>query len=606
MIIFFGVYLRIFYHDDLLHFELDQARDAVIISKAIEKGPGELPLLGPRAAGTMLRLGPFFYYQEYLSALIFGDSPAGMNALGVFISILAIPLMFIFFRWYFSRLTSLIIVFIFSCSLFVVTYGRFAWNPNMLLFFVPGLMISLLGLARRINRFSCSDGNKNKVKQDFEFLFLYAAAICLAICVQLHFLAFAAAPVLVLVFFIWKIAVFKQQKKKLKFGFWFGHWILASGLIFVLTGPMIINECLTRGDNTREFFSALTEKTEKQDKNLAEKFFRNLAEYSQGYFLIITGNQNTDIISVDLFRDGRMIDIDCDKLCRERLGWTVAAWIFFIGGVLFIMFGIISILRAGNIKRDQLDKLDFLALNFFLLGIVFFGFLPVAFKFPPRFLLTTLPAAFVIMGLWLVNLGRLAVFLSGKIWKFRGMKFVSRYGAVLFLGLTLAGLNIYYNFSRFEEQLAAHTDEPKYFSRDLVLKEDIRVTLLQESLITGWIGSRCQKETVFVWGPPKYYRALVYLLTYSEDKDGRRLRYSAPCLEADYFAVTRAVSESDFFEKGGEAFEVLESQDFGTLRAHRLRIKNSGLIPARVCEPKQEEKPAKYARRYKWREVWGD
>jgi hypothetical protein len=78
-----GFGLRIYRHSDFLHFELDQSRDAMVISEAIEKGPGELPLLGPRAAGTMLRLGPAFYYFEYLSALIFGNTPAAMNALNL-------------------------------------------------------------------------------------------------------------------------------------------------------------------------------------------------------------------------------------------------------------------------------------------------------------------------------------------------------------------------------------------------------------------------------------------------------------------------------------------------------------------------------------------
>jgi len=40
-----------------LYFEADQSRDAIIVKKAFEEGPGYLPLLGPRAAGTFLRLG---------------------------------------------------------------------------------------------------------------------------------------------------------------------------------------------------------------------------------------------------------------------------------------------------------------------------------------------------------------------------------------------------------------------------------------------------------------------------------------------------------------------------------------------------------------------
>ncbi|MBD3300813.1 MAG: hypothetical protein GF347_05685, partial [Candidatus Moranbacteria bacterium] len=55
LVLLLGIFLRVYRHNDFLHFELDQARDALIVDAALENGIGELPLLGPRAAGTMLR-----------------------------------------------------------------------------------------------------------------------------------------------------------------------------------------------------------------------------------------------------------------------------------------------------------------------------------------------------------------------------------------------------------------------------------------------------------------------------------------------------------------------------------------------------------------------
>ena len=65
-----GIFLRAYNFAPWLHFELDQARDAILVGEAVEDGAGELPLLGPRAAGSFLRLGPAFYYIEYISAKI--------------------------------------------------------------------------------------------------------------------------------------------------------------------------------------------------------------------------------------------------------------------------------------------------------------------------------------------------------------------------------------------------------------------------------------------------------------------------------------------------------------------------------------------------------
>ncbi len=64
-IILVGVFLRAYNFSDWLHFELDQARDARVIDEGLKGSFLDLPLLGPKAAGTALRLPPGFYYLEY-------------------------------------------------------------------------------------------------------------------------------------------------------------------------------------------------------------------------------------------------------------------------------------------------------------------------------------------------------------------------------------------------------------------------------------------------------------------------------------------------------------------------------------------------------------
>ena len=90
-IIAIGIFFRTYHFSDWLLFEIDQSYDTRIVSRAVENGIEHLPLLGPTAGGgRALRLGPAFYYMEYASALVFGDTPTGHAMLVLILSILSI------------------------------------------------------------------------------------------------------------------------------------------------------------------------------------------------------------------------------------------------------------------------------------------------------------------------------------------------------------------------------------------------------------------------------------------------------------------------------------------------------------------------------------
>ncbi|MEK7181743.1 MAG: glycosyltransferase family 39 protein, partial [Patescibacteria group bacterium] len=135
LIVAFGFSLRAYHFSDWLHFELDQARDARVIDAALSGGPGELTLLGPKAGGTFLRLAPGFYYLQYVSGIIFGGTPSGIAMVVLILSVLSIPLFYFLSRRFFSEWISLGLTLLFAASPFMVMYGRFAWNPNLIPFF---------------------------------------------------------------------------------------------------------------------------------------------------------------------------------------------------------------------------------------------------------------------------------------------------------------------------------------------------------------------------------------------------------------------------------------------------------------------------------------
>ena len=89
---------RVWHFSDWLHFEMDQARDGSLVKEAVQNGPSQLPLLGPRAGGTFVRLGPIFYYFQYASAKLSGSTlPSVFAYPDLLFSILAIPFFFLFF-----------------------------------------------------------------------------------------------------------------------------------------------------------------------------------------------------------------------------------------------------------------------------------------------------------------------------------------------------------------------------------------------------------------------------------------------------------------------------------------------------------------------------
>ena len=135
-IIGFGFFLRSYHFSDWLHFELDQARDARIVDDGLRGDFFDLPLLGPKAGGTTLRLPPAFYYLEYWSAFVFGGTPAGIAVLGMLLSTASIGVFFLLLRRYFSLFLASSLTLLFAVSEFFVMYGRFAWNPNLIPFFL--------------------------------------------------------------------------------------------------------------------------------------------------------------------------------------------------------------------------------------------------------------------------------------------------------------------------------------------------------------------------------------------------------------------------------------------------------------------------------------
>ncbi len=571
-IVLLGSFLRAYNFTPWLHFELDQARDATLISEAVKGGVGELPLLGPRAAGTYLRLGPAFYYIEYISATVFHNVVSGSAKAILFFAILSIPLAYLFFRQYFSKKISLAILLIFASSLFLITYARFAWNPNLLPFFV---ILFLLAILKSVDK---GDKKKKKTKKQLRALkrnrgiWLLVASLSYGLLSQFHFLAMIILALVGGIFLAIKRPKIKKQ-----------FWVGAVLIVFFLYLPMFINEAKTGGENAKLFFKAVTDKSGKKSYSLVEKAYKDFTDNSLGYWMMTTGSQRAELPYLKI-KNG-LPDFHCNKDCKNNLPKGMLAVLFFGLGVLLLIVDLI-------LEKDR-RKNNFLLLNGLLLLISFIVFLPLAFDISPRFFLIITPLPFVLWGLIFRRLGML----------------VKNKNFAWFMAIVLVGFNLFFVINYFGQLKDAKRKAIK-IGTDKIMRQKTRITLEQETAIVDYM-EKFHKQNgypIFFHGQSEFHRAFSYLLKERGIlRDGLSKKDSgAFCRQGNYFLIARTQSDLNKLNNYLKRFTVVEKVPFGTLTVLRLRIKPS-FVNCVVPNPKlfrtYKGEGGAIAKRYKWKEI---
>ena len=560
-----GIFLRTYHFPDWLHFELDQSRDAKVIDLAIENGVSNLPLLGPKAAGTFLRLGPIFYYFTYISAKVFGPTPSGMAAIMAVFGILAIPAFYFLARRYFGQRKSILLTFLLSVSLFLVMYSRFSWNPNPLPLFV---ILTFYSLLRAVDREERNQG-----------WWLVATAVFLAITTQFHFLAFLAIPAIAVLFL-----AYKRPKIKLKF------WGVALSAVLLFYIPMAINEVRTGGDNAKEFVEAIAGKSSKSPHASSEKFIKNFYEHSMAYVVISSGYEGTQSWTIRKIGTFNFQFLCTDK-CKDKLKWGYL-------GMLFIILSLFLAVRRFWQEEDQKKK-DFLALVLLWFAVPYIMFIPLAYDISPRFFLMTAPVPFIFLGL-ITQLGERI--LPKKI----GL-------AVSFLIIfVLAGLNLGYINQRFSE-LRRAPSEAVESAPDRILKERQRVTLEQQYAIIDYVENIYRKNgfPVYLNSEPFYRRSFLYHIDKKNiPRDDLRNTSNARKVyqEGNYFLIYPTLSNYEKDIAGYEKeYEVIDKKPFGTLTLIQLSPRESSITDQRqIFEDKKTKDTSGAAKRYTWEEIFND
>ncbi len=401
MIILVGISLRTYNFGNWVRFNDDQARDAVLI-RDILSGAKPLPLMGPKAAGTMFKLGPMFYYFQYTAARIFGNSPDKLAFPDLFFSILTIPLLFLLLRKYFSREASLFVTAIYSVSYFAVQYSRFAWNPNSMPFFSLLFLYSLLELAR--------DDQKKKV------LWSVMAGVALGVGIQLHTLFIFIVPLVFVIFFITVL-----RKKA-------AAWKMAALVILTalfLNLPQIYSEIQSHGKNTHEFFSGISSKSGGVSSPIKYLLVNGVCQIRANAMIISSFGSSGG--SPDECHLAGLRAQMAEQKKNVGMAGSAAVALGFVLSVIFLAGGYLLLLLYLRGKKDS-SKKDFLKIMLIYSVVSFLVFIPLAIQITPRFFLVLEFIPFIFLGLWIK-------FILERFEK-NGMKYVL-IGAILLVILNL-------------------------------------------------------------------------------------------------------------------------------------------------------------------------
>lgn len=315
-----GIFLRTYDFHNYLIFAGDQRRDLDLVRGVVENN-APWPLLGPNMTGGQgFQLGPAYYWFQIISAKIFGVERTHQAYPDVFFSVLSIPLLYYFLRKYFSEAASLLAAAVYAFSYFDIEYSRFAWNVNLIPFFV---LLFLIAFGEFLTK-----------NEKASWGWIIAAGLALGIGVQLHAILLVLLPAVVLAGSIFLYYADKKIAwKKLSL-------LILLALALNITQP--ISELRTGFDNTKDFQKAfLTQSTQTDPlKELALDVVCN-AEANTHAISSLGNDKMCDFLYADGLHDvSSATPITLDKNPLELFGEGVSLSFSILGAVfLLIYFG---------------------------------------------------------------------------------------------------------------------------------------------------------------------------------------------------------------------------------------------------------------------------
>jgi len=511
VIIVFAAGFRVWHFSDWLHFGMDQARDASLVKEAVQNGPSQLPLLGPRAGGTFVRLGPIFYYFQYISAKLSGStSPPVFAYPDLLFSILVIPLFFLFLKLFFKNATALLVTALYAFNFVIIQFSRFAWNPNSIPFWTLLAFYALLRAA-------------DEKKKSKKYLWITLFAIGWAVAGQLHFVTLAAIPLAALFFLLWT-------------GKWrnFSWKEAAAGVVLMMIffAPVILSDIKMSGDNVKQFLWAF--KYKPQEHSLTDNLKADLSMHANYY---------TQILTTYISPTGKAS---------------------LLAGAALSLFALLYIF--GGLKKKENDdrRKNFLKLIFAWAAVSFLILIPFAFQIKPRFLFFEIFIPFIFVGFgaeWL---------LAGRKWK--KLATVAVFGAVsVVICLNLEATTAW--FGKLENGKKFSVWGGRYpfvqYPKGTTVSDFQQAA---DSVEKKWAEN---KTKLYFYGNLELRNPLIYFLEEKEPNvDYEYISFKTKDFSGRYFAITTEEGGLESLPKHYQSkFDLIENQAFKKLAVQELSLK---------------------------------
>lgn len=430
-----GSFLRLYNFSNTARFNNDQVRDAKIIDLMYEKN--EFPIFGPKAGGTEFNLGPAFYYMEYFSGIIFRKNPSGIGLFIPILSSFSIILFYLFFRKIFYTEIAIFLTILYSFSFYVIKYSKFAWNPNV----IPFFLLAFLNLAILI------------ISKKRSAYFHILIAVVTGIAIQLHTILLILLPFALIGIYI---NIYQKNKKiPLKKIF------LVTATIIFLNIPYIIGNF--SNNNIENFITGTKNKTT-QDFSLIGNISETLNFTTQSVTYTLTGiePQKNWLNPFKLVLSNNFTEI----------------FLYFFS-IIILFFGILFFYK--NIKRETGERKNILKFILFFLILSFLIFLSIGNELNIRFFITIIFLPFLLFGFFIL-------FIIDNIKIFKNNNFILVFFSIIFIFLNISKYIKTYDLENYREKDSVYGGISLFESKKIanLIKEEQKNNPQKDMLMLPW------------------------------------------------------------------------------------------------------------------------
>lgn len=345
------VVARLSYGLSHIVFSQDQARDALLVEQWASDGNWIVPY-GPKASVGNFYLPPLYYQLHLFISAATGFRPLVMQWVIILIEAATPVVLFLLLKRAVRPGLAFTVAALYGLFATPTIFGSFAWNPNMIPFFVS---LALYAWVRLLTTKS--------------YWWIFVGVLSVTIAFHLHYQSVVILPFAGLVFVL---DVFKRWKRV-------QYWLYASVLGFLTLAPYFSAELQSNWQNTRQIFLYFTQEHSQYFDRVTKSSY--VLHFIPGFFERVMFGNATESLGI-----GRAVMV---------IGLLAGAVLSLKSKVArYIMLYVLSILVMLRLYKG--DKLDYYLMTLFMAPTVLLSF---TFQQLPRItVVLLLPLAFMTIG----------------------------------------------------------------------------------------------------------------------------------------------------------------------------------------------------------------